>query len=180
MPRNPLRRKRLRRLDLPRATNCSFGLSARGALLVRARRNGKPVVSHQLSVFSEPGVLTTDNWQASFCYAFDKCGELLVGRQAAGRLGVCCWSCSSRPLGRWRWPRQAPCTARARWPPRRWSRRRCHAITRWHMRSPGDPSLRKPRSKQVTVTAARTIAVAALLHPSGRNPLPACSHSSPF
>jgi hypothetical protein len=48
-------------------------------------------------------LLRTEDWElastTSNCYAFRKCGEFLAGLPDS-----CCWSCSPRPSGRWRWP----------------------------------------------------------------------------
>ena len=40
----------------------------------------------------------TGNWVLGTAMLFRKCGEFL-----AGLLDFCCWSCSLRPSGRWRW-----------------------------------------------------------------------------
>jgi TonB dependent receptor len=59
-----------------------------------------------------------------------KCGEFL-----AGLPGFCCWSCSPRPTGRWRWrsvPSRKPCTACANRCLCMRSSPRCHATMRWH------------------------------------------------
>jgi hypothetical protein len=73
----------------------------------------------------------TEHWFSAML--FRKCGEFL-----AALPGFCCWSCSLRPLDRWRWPvppNRQPCTACASpYPHPRPRMRRClrchHAMTR--------------------------------------------------
>src|SRR5450756_2224177 len=67
-------------------------------------------ISTQYPVLSGSGLLGTEYWHptTSNCYAVRKCGELLAGLPDS-----CCWSCSPRPSGRWRWPvrpSRKPCT----------------------------------------------------------------------
>ena len=145
-----------------------------------------PETSSQFPVLSDSGLLRTENWHQPPATAMlsRKCGELL-----AGLLGFCCWSCSLRPSGRWRWPvlpGRQPCTACDSRCPRIRCNRRCHAIMRWHSRGRPSPNrLKSDRLKSnrrtprfnppMMATAVRTIAAAALPPLSGRNPLPVCS-----
>ena len=126
------------------------------------------VPSSQFSVAAVWRVLDTGNRVPATAILLRKCVEL-----PAGLPDFCCWSCSPRPSGRWRWPvlpSREPCTACAsRYPATRRSPR-CRAIMRWRIKVASQ--LRNPRK---LVSSRRNcclnqIAAAAQLPRSGRIP----------